>query len=623
MATAPTSGGAAHHTAALDALPAASASAADTSQSSTLRNARASHARSGGGGGGAAAARLNRAPARREPRRKNNMSRTAATAATAEITTTTTTTTTIAASEEPKERRVYACEHCGREYQRPEHLSRHRRLHSDVRAYACDECGRRFHRRDHLRSHMDVHSALVQHACPVERCTRVYRQRRSLRHHLFVNHADYLRRRFPDATSTSEGLAAAAAQAAASAVSSGTGAALPATTASTVADVALSAAAGDASGQGYGMFAERRAAGSGPIGEWYAPDGFVLPASGDARLGQMNALDMLRQFSGDPSGLAQLQAGQPDGRAGGNMAHRIVPGAGAGTDGLGGGSTTGPLVESLAAHDLGDGGATLSGTGPLAAPTTYPVDAMAFGRMTQDMELERLVQYLALHSHSMAPGAAPVEYPSFGPGGFHPSMFSHPGVVQQAAQSQVAAQQYSRVTHAYLPTDDLRYHARAHLGAYPGTDMTNAYSAMSSTLLGSSADSGAGAGAPLYDRLNTRNSTLSHGMTSAASPQLDASNSLGSLGGGVFGEPSDLSAASGASAGAQLPFGGLIAAVADRTASACRAGPADLEVLQRQNYAHQLHQAQLGLSAATTQYPVTWMSAMNMMQQRMGTQPDR
>ncbi|KAI9018337.1 hypothetical protein DFJ74DRAFT_676819 [Hyaloraphidium curvatum] len=60
----------------------------------------------------------------------------------------------------PRSRRDYPCPSCPRVFGSSGHLSRHRRIHLDLRPYACpvEGCGARFHRIDNMKSHANTHA---------------------------------------------------------------------------------------------------------------------------------------------------------------------------------------------------------------------------------------------------------------------------------------------------------------------------------------------------------------------------------------------------------------------------------------------------------------------------------
>ncbi|CAB0008651.1 unnamed protein product [Nesidiocoris tenuis] len=55
----------------------------------------------------------------------------------------------------------HACEDCGRQFMRRDHLTTHRRSHTGERSFVCEECGERFIQVGHLTRHRRIHTVFV------------------------------------------------------------------------------------------------------------------------------------------------------------------------------------------------------------------------------------------------------------------------------------------------------------------------------------------------------------------------------------------------------------------------------------------------------------------------------
>lgn len=78
--------------------------------------------------------------------------------------------------------KVYKCtvDGCGKEFNRPDHLEQHSRVHTNVRPYACDKCDKKFKQSSHLKSHMFSHTDERPFVCQVEGCSSKFKTAEAL-----------------------------------------------------------------------------------------------------------------------------------------------------------------------------------------------------------------------------------------------------------------------------------------------------------------------------------------------------------------------------------------------------------------------------------------------------------
>ncbi|XP_038130092.1 gastrula zinc finger protein XlCGF57.1-like [Cyprinodon tularosa] len=83
------------------------------------------------------------------------------------------------------QKRIYACDICGKRFQRRETLKNHMRIHPTERQFICSVCSKAFSRQDHLKSHMRVHTGEKPFLCTV--CSKGFSQQIHLKSHMRVH----------------------------------------------------------------------------------------------------------------------------------------------------------------------------------------------------------------------------------------------------------------------------------------------------------------------------------------------------------------------------------------------------------------------------------------------------
>ncbi|KAL8601350.1 hypothetical protein ACOMHN_054643 [Nucella lapillus] len=78
----------------------------------------------------------------------------------------------------------YQCKTCKKKFWHPTNMRVHERVHSKKRLYNCSVCGHGFNQSNDLRIHMRIHTGETPLKCPVEDCSRAFRDPACLRRHM-------------------------------------------------------------------------------------------------------------------------------------------------------------------------------------------------------------------------------------------------------------------------------------------------------------------------------------------------------------------------------------------------------------------------------------------------------
>lgn len=79
----------------------------------------------------------------------------------------------------------HTCHVCGKSFVRKGDLTKHLKIHSDLRPFVCDICQKSFARSDKLKQHINSHQGLKPHVCTV--CNKAFTQKVHLKGHLRIH----------------------------------------------------------------------------------------------------------------------------------------------------------------------------------------------------------------------------------------------------------------------------------------------------------------------------------------------------------------------------------------------------------------------------------------------------